>query len=118
MEITKEGVEALKREDYFGFVVSVTGQLYFTVYKDHITVQVKSVDGDILAGQEYDLDVISLLNQDEHFNVGSPELVTKLYSRSIPFLVKSGKSPFYMPGKDSLLARLADWVYRLTTKEK
>ena len=118
MELTKEGVAEIKREDYFGLILTVTGQLYFTVYKDRVVVQLKSTDGVILAGQEYGLDVMSLLNDDEHFNVGSPELVTKLYSRNIPYLVKRGKSPFYMPEKDSLLARLADWFYKLTTKEK
>ena len=118
MELTKIGAESIKREDYFGLVLTVTGHLYFTVYEDHVVVQLKSVDGIVLADQEYGLDVMSLLEQDEHFNVGSPELVTKLYSRNIPYLVKRGKSPFYIPEKDSLLARLADWAYRLTTKEK
>ena len=118
MELTKEGANEIKREDYLGLVLAVTGQLYFTVYKDRVVVQLKSTDGVILANQEYGLDVMTLLNEDEHFNVGSTELVTKLYSRNIPYLIKRGKSPFYIPDKDSFIARLSNWIYRLTTKEK
>lgn len=119
MDITREGTKRLERADYLGLVTYVEGIMKITVGKFEVKIALHDrEDGSVLAEQSYNIDVVPELERGDKIDVLAGELETRLYSRNVASLLLLGKSPLYIPGRDSRLARLFNWLYKHFTKER